>query len=345
MAQQKSDVVVALDAMGGDRAPEEVVRGAALAARRYDVRPLLVGQPERLEPLLAAEARGLGLAVVPSGDAVRMDEHAVEALRGRRDSSIAVALALLKEGRAQAVVSAGHSGATMAAALLTLGRLAGVARPAIGVVVPSREKPAMLVDAGANADCRPQYLVQFARMGEAYMRSVFGIARPRVALLSIGEEPSKGNRLALEAHALLAASGLDFVGNIEGRDLPRGAADVVVTDGFTGNVVLKTAEGVAELLVGLLRAEMRRRPQYILGALLLRPALRAVMRRLDYAEYGAAPLLGVRGSVFIAHGRSDARAIASAVRAAAEAARTGVVDALARAAERGFTAEVAETHQ
>ena len=333
MSHASSEVVVALDAMGGDRAPEELVRGAALAARRHGLRPLLVGQPERLEPLLAAEARGLGLTVVPAGSAVPMDEHAVEALRGHRDSSIAVALALLKEGRAQAVVSAGHSGATMAAALFALGRLPGIERPAIGVVVPSREKPALLVDVGANADCRPHYLVQFARLGDAYMRSVFGIQRPRVALLSIGEEASKGNRLTLEAHALLAESGLAFIGNLEGRDIPRGAADVFVTDGFTGNVVLKTGEGVAEFLVGLLRAEIRSRPHYLLGALLLRPALRAVMRQLDYREYGAAPLLGVRGCVFIAHGRSDARAIANALRAAAEVASAGVMDALAQAAE------------
>ncbi len=340
MSHPSSGVVIALDAMGGDRAPAELVRGAALAARRHGLRPLLVGQPERLEPLLEAEARGLGLTIVPAGAAVPMDEHAVEALRGRRDSSIAVALALLKEGRAQAVVSAGHSGATMAAALLTLGRLPGIERPAIGVVVPSREKPVLLVDVGANADCRPHYLVQFARMGDAYMRSMFGIERPRVALLSIGEEASKGNRLTLDAHALLVESGLNFVGNVEGRDIPRGVADVVVTDGFTGNVVLKTAEGVAEFLASVLRAEIRRRPHYLLAALLLRPALRAVMHRLDYAEYGAAPLLGVRGSVFIAHGRSDARAIANAVRAAAEAARAGVMDALAQASGEGFTAEV-----
>ncbi len=307
---------VALDAMGGDAMPAAALDGAAAAARE-GLEPVLVGDEAVLRPAL--EERGVRLEIVHAPDVITMDDHAAD-VRRRKDSSVVVAMRLVKDGRADAAVSMGHSGATMAAALLVLGRLPGVDRPAILANVPTGAGFAALLDVGANADARPAYLQQFAVLGSAYVRSVWGLEDPSVGLLSIGEEPHKGNELTRAAHELLAATpGINFHGNVEGRDLLEGITDVVVTDGFTGNVVLKLAEGEARVLFGWLREALGSSLRARLGGLLARPALRGVAARLDPSEYGAQPLLGVDGYAFIGHGSSDARAVTSALRTASRA--------------------------
>ncbi len=324
---------VALDAMGGDHAPEAAVEGALLAARG-GVEVTLAGDEARLRAALArAGGAPPGLEVAHAPEAVAMGERAAArgALR-RRETSIAVGLSLVRDGACDAFVSAGDTGAIHAAAFVLLGRLPGVERPAAGVVIPAPAGEFLLLDAGANAEARPAHLLQWARLGDSYMRAVRGLAEPRVALLNIGEEASKGTPAAVEAHALLAASGLRFAGNVEGRDLTANRADVVVTDGFTGNVALKLAEGVSGMLFAELRAAAERSWRARLGGWLLRPAARGLRDRLDYRTHGAAPLLGVGGAVFIAHGASDATAIANAIRRGAEAAAAGMVAALRAAA-------------
>jgi glycerol-3-phosphate acyltransferase PlsX len=316
-------MLIALDAMGGDHAPREVVRGAVQAVRRLGVEVVLVGAPAQIGAELdGAGGTPAGISVLPASEVIGMDEAPSAAVRHKRDSSILVGLNLVKSGRAQAFVSAGNTGAIMAGATLVLGRMPGIDRPALSTVLPARDgRRILLLDVGANADCRPAWLVQFAQMGQAYARDVLGIEQPRVGLLSIGEEASKGNQLVQETFEKLhELAGINFVGNVEGKDLPNAHADVVVTDGFTGNVALKTAEGVADFILRELRDVLTSRLQYKLAAAVLQPAFGLLRQRLDYAEYGGAPLLGVRGAVIIAHGRSNARAIASAIRAAREGA-------------------------
>ncbi|MBI2321593.1 MAG: phosphate acyltransferase PlsX [Chloroflexi bacterium] len=323
---------VALDAMGGDHAPREVLLGAAEARRRWGIPVALVGPGDTIRQ--AAREAGINLAalaLVEAPSVVGMAEHPVQAVRAKPDSSLVVGLRLVKEGRAAAFVTAGNTGAAMAAALFELGRIAGVARPALAIVYPALRQPVLLLDVGANAECRPQHLVQFAQMGVAYAESALRRERPRVALLSNGEEPTKGSQLVLEAHRLLAASDLNFAGNVEGRHIPLGEADVVVTDGFVGNVVIKLSEGLAETLVRMLREEALRGWVSRLGALLMLPALRRMRRRVSYEEYGGSPLLGVNGVVIVAHGRSRAWAIANAVRVAHEAATGALVERLSAA--------------
>jgi len=325
---------VAVDAMGGDYAPDEVVAGSLLAAKRLGVHVLLVGREEQLRRYLQdvpAEAR---VELLHAPDVVEMGEHPTEAVRTKPESSLVKAIRLIKDGQADAAVTCGNTGAAMAAALLVLGRVRGIARPALATVVATGHGGrGMLLDVGANAECRPLHLVQFAHMGAGYMERTYGIERPRVALLSIGEEDTKGNALVLETNRRLRASGLNFIGNVEGKDLPKGVADVVVTDGFTGNVVLKTAEGMAEFLFDELRRAVAAKPWNRLAGLMLLPELRKVRRRLDYTEYGGAPLLGVNGIVVIGHGRSNARAVANAVRVARDAVRNGVLDVVRSVAE------------
>ncbi len=317
---------IALDAMGGDHAPQETVAGAVLAARE-GVPVVLVGDPERLRAEL--QGQGASLEIVPAREVIGMHDAATE-VRRKRDASINVAVRLVKEGRAIAAVSMGHSGATMAAALFQLGRIKGIERPAILAELPA-DTPAgrvHLIDAGANADVRPAHLLAFARMGAVYAERVSGVESPRVGLLSIGEEPSKGNQLVLAARPLLETSGLRFVGNVEGRDLMDGRADVVVTDGFTGNVVLKLAEGEARTLFRWIRSALLADPKGRIGALLVKDALKRLAARLDPAEYGAMPLLGVRGAVFIGHGASDRRAVKNAILRAKKLAESGLISAL-----------------
>ncbi len=321
---------IALDAMGGDHAPAVTVVGAVMAARAFGVGITLVGAQATVEAELTRQAAtGLDLTIVDAPETIGMDEHPAQAVRRKPGNSISVATRLVKEGQADAVVSAGNSGAMMAAALFILGRVKGIDRPAIASVFPTVSGQVLLVDIGAVTDPEPANLVQYAQMGDIYLRAVFGVARPRVGLLSNGEEETKGSKLVQEAHALLKQqSGLHFVGNVEGKDVPMGLADVVVCDGFAGNVLIKTAEGVASFMGRVLREEVTRTPWEKVLALGLKPAFARLRTRLDYAEYGGAPLLGVEGVVIIAHGRSDARAIYNAIRVGKQAAEQGTVAAI-----------------
>jgi phosphate acyltransferase len=297
-------VRVAVDALGGDRGPEAIVAGAVEAA---GVEPILFG-PAGLDTH--------GLELVPTTQEIAMDEKPAEAVRSKPDSSLVAACRAVGEGRADAVVSAGNTGAMLAACLLEFRRLPGVMRPAIAAPLPAMEGVSVLIDSGANADARPEHLLQFGYMGSIFAEEILGLSNPGVRLLSIGEEPEKGSQLALEAHQLLAESGLNFAGNTEGRELLAKAADVVVTDGFTGNVALKALEGTIRTVIGGLREEIRATALGKLGGVLIRPAARRLNRRLDPDTYGGAYLLGLRGLVVIAHGNSSPRAIANAIRLA-----------------------------
>lgn len=312
-------VRVAVDAMGGDRGPDEVVQGA-LEASRDGIEPVVFGPA-------ALDARGLEHVVAEQ--VVAMDEKPAEAVRSKPDSSLVASCRAIAEGVADAVVSAGNTGAMLAAGLLEIRRLPGVARPAIAVPIPARDGPSVLLDCGANADARPEHLLQFGYMGSIFAEEILGVARPQVRLLSIGEEAEKGNQLTLEAHALLAASEVDFRGNTEGRDLLARAADVVVTDGFTGNVALKTMEGTIRIVIEGLRAEIESSSRGKLGGLLIRPAAAGLRRRLDPDTYGGAYLLGLRGLAVIAHGNSSGTAIANAIRLAARGVEHDVTGRLA----------------
>jgi glycerol-3-phosphate acyltransferase PlsX len=310
---------VAVDAMGGDRGPDEVVAGA-LEVVSPEIQPILFG-PAGLETS--------GLELVETTQVIGMDEKPAEAVRAKPDSSLVAACRAVGEGKADAVLSAGNTGAMLAACFLELRRLPGVARPAIAVVIPTKRGPSVLLDSGANADARPEHLLQFAHMGAVFAEDVLEVREPEVRLLSIGEEPEKGNQLTLEAHALLlAAEGLRFGGNTESRDLLVGAADVVVCDGFTGNVVLKLMEGTILTVLEELRAEIVSSRRGRIGGLLVRPAARGLRQRLDPETYGGAYLLGLRGLAVIAHGNSSQRAIANAIRLAARGVEHDVVGRL-----------------
>jgi glycerol-3-phosphate acyltransferase PlsX len=311
---------VAVDAMGGDRGPEEIVAGA-LEASRDGIVPVIHG-PAGLE------THGLELVAAPQ--VIGMDEKPADAVREKPDSSLVAACRTVAEGRADAVVSPGNTGAMLAASLVHIRRLPGVRRPAIAIPIPARNGPSVLLDAGANADARAEHLLQFGHMGTVFAEEILGIESPAgVRLLSIGEEPEKGNQLTLEAHALLAESGLNFGGNVESRELLAGAADVVVTDGFTGNVCLKLMEGTVATLLEALREELSASARSRIGGALIRPAARRLRDRLDPDTYGGAYLLGLRGLVVIAHGNSNRRAIANAIRVAARGVEHEVVARLA----------------
>ncbi len=323
---------VAVDAMGGDHGPAEVVKGALLAARRLDVQLLLVGRLEEVQPQIEEMPDNVDL--VDARDVIGMADK-IDAVKARPDASINVGMNLVKEGDADAFVTAGNTGATLAAALLRLGRIPGIARPALGMVVATSDRgPTMILDVGANADSRPAHLVQYAHMGGAVMELSHGIHAPRIGLVSIGEEDSKGNQLIIEVNRALRSSDLNFVGNIEAGQIPHHVADVAVMDGFTGNIFIKTVEGVAELFFDELKRAVKLTPWNLIAGMLLRPELRKSQRRLDYAEYGGAQLLGVDGVVFISHGRSDARAILGGIRAAGEAVQNGVLAQMHEIAER-----------
>lgn len=313
-------VRVAIDALGGDRGPDEVVQGA-LAAASDTVVPVIFG-PAGLDTH--------GLELVATTDEIEMHEKPAEAVRGKPGASLVRAVRAVADGQVDAVVSAGSTGAMLAASLLYIRRLPGVHRPGIAVVIPSRRGPTVLIDAGANADARPEHLVQFAHMGVVFAREILGVERPRVGLLSIGEEPEKGNALTLEAHALLAAAGHDFRGNVEPKTLLRGEVDVLVADGFSGNVTLKTLEGAILGTVDALRHELLVDARGKLAGLLMRPAARRVKARLDPEATGGGYLLGLNGLVVIAHGSSSRVAIANAVRMAARGVEHDVTAVLAR---------------
>jgi phosphate acyltransferase len=311
---------VAVDAMGADRGPDEIVAGA-LAAASGTVQPILVG-PAGLDTQ--------GLALLEAADVIGMDEKPAEAVRSKPDSSLVVACRAVAERKAEAVVSAGNTGAMLAACLLELRRVPGVRRPAIAVTIPARRGPSVLLDSGANADARPEDLLQFAHMGAVFAEEILEVREPKVRLLSIGEEAEKGNQLTLEAHELLQASDLNFAGNTEGRDLLAGAGDVIVTDGFTGNVALKLLEGTIKNLLEAFREEITASLRGKIGGLLIRPGTRRLRERLDPDTYGGAYLLGLRGLAVIAHGNSSRRAIANAVRLAARGVEHDVVGRLAQ---------------
>ena len=312
------DFKIAVDAMGGDQAPAVEIEGAIQAAEQYGISIVLVGQQERINSFLQQhDATNLSVDVVHASEVITMDESAATAARKKKDSSIRVAARLMRDGAVAGVVSAGNTGAVMATVKMVLGTLSVVDRPALSTVLPTQKrKPAILLDVGANVDCKPHHLEQFAVMGDIYSRAIFGIRRPRVGLLSIGEEDSKGNELTKEAFKSLKQAPINFIGNVEGRDIFKGEIDVIVCDGFTGNVALKLSEGLIETFATMLRQELEKTIAAKVGYILAERAFRAFRRRLDYSEYGGAPLLGIKGITIVCHGRSNSNAIKNAIRVA-----------------------------
>ena len=321
-----TDVRIALDAMGGDHAPEEIVKGAVLAARELPVDIILVGQEAVVRKNLAAADGALprNIEVVDALEVVEMDDTALAPLRKKKNSSIRICANLVAEGRAHAFVSAGNTGAAWTSARVVMGMIEGVSRPALAAIVPSSHGHTLLLDVGANVETKPNHLREFAVMGHFYAQMLFGIAEPRVGLLSIGEEEGKGNDLTKETYRVLKETGLNFIGNAEGRDVYNGNADVVVCDGFVGNVVLKASEALGEMVNRMLRDEMTRTLRRKIGAMLARSAFDGLKKRMDYSEYGGAPLLGVKGGCIVCHGRSNAKAIKNAVRVAYDFARNRI---------------------
>ncbi|MHB1355349.1 MAG: phosphate acyltransferase PlsX [Anaerolineae bacterium] len=322
---------IVLDAMGSDHAPQVDVDGGVRAARRFGHEIILVGREELIRRELAQyDTNGLKLSVVHAEEVIDMGEHPSEAVRNKPNSSMVVGMKLVRDGQADAFVSAGNSGGVLATALVSAGRLErirGVQRPAISTVLPTAREKSLMLDIGANTDCKPEWLAQFALMGSAYAK-VLGVANPRVALLANGEEDTKGNAAVQAAHAMLRQfpKMLNFVGNVEGKDIVQGVVDVIVCDGFVGNVALKTAEGVFGMMLAFIKQEIKAHTLTSLGGLLAKPAFKVVAKRLDYREYGGAPLLGVNGVVIIAHGRSDALAMENAVRVAINAVENKLVE-------------------
>ncbi len=309
---------IALDAMGGDHAPDEIVKGALLAAAEYSVDIVLVGREEVLAEKLKRFGDGSAtrIEIVDAREVVEMDDAALAPIRKKRNSSIRVCANLVKEGRAEAMVSAGHTGAAMTSAYMVLGTIEGVSRPALAAILPNVKGHTVLLDVGANVDSKPQYLREFAVMGHFYAQMMFGIGAPRVGLLSIGEEEGKGNELTKETFRVLKETGLNFIGNAEGRDVFNGNCDVIVCDGFTGNVVLKAGEALGEMVGRKLREAVTSSPIRKAGAFILRSAFDDLKKSMDYSEYGGAPLLGVNGGCIVCHGRSNAKAIKNAIRVA-----------------------------
>ena len=318
---------IALDAMGGELGPEEMVAGAIQAVDESDLDIALIGDENILNSLMQKlPLVSPRLQVIHASQSVSMDESPFEAIRKKKDSSIARAFEQVKNGKADAVVSAGNSGATMASAIRSLGRLENIARPGIASIFPTLKKPLVMMDVGANVDCRPQHLFQFGVMGAAFSDNLFQIKKPSIGLLSIGEEGGKGNVLVKSAHELFRKSSLNFVGNVEGRDIFQGDVDVIVCDGFVGNVCLKVSEGLAEAIISMLRTEISKTFMAKMGYLLAKKAFNNFGKRVDYAEYGGAPLLGVNGTGIVCHGRSNAKAIKNAIKVAAEMIRSKVND-------------------
>jgi glycerol-3-phosphate acyltransferase PlsX len=334
---------IVVDAMGSDRHPQPDVEGAVWAAREHGVEVVLVGQRAVVEPELAKhDVTGLAMSLVHASEIIEMKEHPAQAVKTKKDASMVVGMKMLKQKQVDAFVSAGNSGGVLASALLYLGRIKGVRRPALSSIFPTAKGYCFMLDLGANTDCKPEYLLQFAIMGDVYARRVLGIANPRVAIVSNGEEEGKGNMLVQDTYPLLKASGLNFVGNAEGKDIPAGIADVIVTDGFTGNVIVKLSEGIAGFLLGMIKEEITSRPLASAGALLAKPAFDAVRRRLDYREHGGGALLGVDGVVIVAHGRSDSLAIKNAIRLAMQAVEGGAQSAIRSGIERSLSTLTAE---
>lgn len=318
---------IALDAMGGDYAPLEIVTGALAAARENPQQEIiLVGQQETIEKC------GMDLPqnvqIYPASEVIAMDEHPATAVRRKKDSSIVVATRLVKEGNADAIVSAGSTGAQMAAALFGLGRIRGIERPAIATVLPTSQGGKLVLDVGANADAKPEHLVQYGVMGSIYAENILHINNPKVAVLNIGSEETKGNELVQAAYVLLKEAPCNFIGNIEGREVPHGVADVIVCDGFVGNVILKFAEGLAGTLFDMIKKEIMATNLRKLGGALIKPGMKQIAKALDYAEYGGSPLLGVNGVSIVCHGSSKAKAIKNAIRVAGECVDSRYIDVI-----------------
>jgi len=318
-----AEIRIALDAMGGDEAPTVTVQGALEAVKAYGMEVILVGDTDRIEQELGGQVPA-GISLRHASQVVEMGESPSNALRRKKDSSVRVAVDLVKAGEADAVVSVGNTGAAMAMAFFVLGTVPGVDRPGIGTVMPSEREPFLLIDAGATVDCKPVHLLQFAVMGDVYAQTVLGRSRPKIGLLSIGEEASKGNELTREVFKLLESSHLNFTGNVEGKEIFSGTVDVVVCDGFTGNVALKIGEGLVESSVRMLREEIRRSTLGKIGYLLLKAGLPGIRKKLDYSEYGGAPLLGINGVSIIGHGRSNSKAIRNALGVAKSSVEKGL---------------------
>ncbi len=324
----KQQICIAIDCMGGDYAPQEIVKGAILGARQYGVALQLVGQPDKIQAELdALETQGIQYEIVPALETIDMGESPAAAIRKKKNASVVVASTCVAKGMSQGLVAAGNTGAAMAAAIFNMGRIEGVDRPAIAVVLPTTYKtPCILVDAGANADCIPEMLIQFGRMGSIFSQAVLQVKNPRIGLLNIGEESSKGNSFALSTYKLLEQHDeLNFIGNIEGKHLFDGSADVVVCDGYTGNVALKTAEGVGNMVMSLFKEETQKSLRAKAGAILVKSTLRKVKHKVSDEEFGGALLLGVKGICVIGHGGSNAYAIQNAIRVTKEAIDQDVI--------------------
>ncbi|MFY9141201.1 MAG: phosphate acyltransferase PlsX [Thermacetogeniaceae bacterium] len=326
---------IAVDAMGGDYAPGEIVKGSVDAVIDDGIEVVLVGKEELMrDELKKYDYPDQLLSVVNASETIEMDEHPARAVRRKKDASLVVATRLVKSGEAAAVLSAGNTGAQMAAALFELGRFPGVERPAIATVLPSPQGPKVLIDSGANVDAKAQHLVCFAYLGSAFAEGVLGIREPRVALLNIGAESSKGNDIVVKAYQLLQeADKLFFKGNIESRDLMSADVDVIVCDGFVGNITLKAVEGIAAFLMKMMKDELSRNPLRLFGGALVKPGIKKIMKKLDYSEYGGAPLLGVNGLSIICHGSSRARAIKNAIRYARQAAESNLLELIGQKME------------
>jgi phosphate acyltransferase len=337
-------LTIAVDAMGGDNAPKSEVEGAIRAAEELQIPVILVGREDviRAELALYPQAGGLPIEVHHASEFITMEDSAAKAVKSKKDSSIRVACRLVRDGAAQGVVSAGNTGAVMVTSKMVLGVIRGVTRPALAGAFPSLAgSPVVLLDVGANVDCKPEMLAQFAVMGQIYSRTIFHNSKPRVGLLSIGEEEHKGNDLTRTALPLLKALPINFIGNVEGRDIFSGVADVVVCDGFIGNVALKVSEGLVDMFVDMLRDSLSQTMTRKIGSLLSREAYREFKKNLDYAEYGGAPLLGVKGVSTICHGRSNANAIKNAIRVAAEFAQGRVNEKIEEELDRTASSKVA----
>ena len=339
---------IAIDAMGGDHAPAEIVTGALRAREELGVEVLLVGEPQQIEAALPSKTNLSQLEIVPAEGTIEMHEEPLSGIRRKPKASINVAMDLVKQKRADAVVSAGHSGAAMAAAHLRLGRLRGIDRPAIGAVFPTivASKQVLLLDVGANVDCRPKFLEQFALMGSVYSQYVLGVSDPKVGLLNIGEEECKGNDLAIRTHQMLKDNPkISFIGNAEGREVLSGRFDVIVCDGFVGNVLLKFAEGVGEVILQILREELPQGLQGQLGTSLLKPNLKRIKQRIDHAEHGGGLLLGVAGICIISHGSSQAPSIFNAIRLAKDAVENQVLEKIQFQNQRGQKSAVSGSEE
>lgn len=332
---------IIIDAHGGDNAPLEILKGAAMAVKEYGHSILLVGREEELRRLAEENAVSLeNMDIVHTDDVMTMEDHPKSILRAHKESSMAVALRLLSEGQGDAAVSAGSTGALLMGGTFIVKRIKGIHRPALAPVMPSDQKPFMLIDCGANADCRPEMLVQFAHMGSIYMSHMYpGDTAPRVGLLNVGTEDTKGGELQLATFPLLKESGLNFIGNVEARDVPAGVADVVVADGFAGNVLLKTLEGTVDMLMKNIKAAFMQTLLTKIGAMLVLPGVKTLKKKLSTSEYGGAVLLGINKPVIKAHGNSTAKAFCSAIRVAAEFAASGAVEEIATAIGKHAPAE------